>query len=51
MLSATLDRASPLPSAPARAEVIACHACGLVHRVPPLPHRTVARCTACKTPK
>jgi paraquat-inducible protein A len=28
-------------------EVIACHECGTVHRLPPMPHDTIARCTAC----
>lgn len=31
-------------------EVIACHACGLVHRLPPMPEETVATCNACGTP-
>ena len=37
-------------TAPARTtagEVIACHECGTVHRLPAMPNDTVARCTAC----
>jgi paraquat-inducible protein A len=28
-------------------EIIACHECGTIHRLPPMPHDTIARCTAC----
>src|SRR5690349_18919351 len=28
-------------------EVIACHECGTVHRLPPMPDDTIARCSAC----
>ena len=31
----------------AASEVIACHECGTVHRLPPMPDDTVARCRAC----
>ncbi len=37
-------------TAPARStagEVIACHECGTVHRLPAMPNDTVARCVAC----
>ncbi|MEK0083529.1 paraquat-inducible protein A [Benzoatithermus flavus] len=50
MLSATLARVPALPSPSEQEEMIACHACGLVHRLPPMTHRTIATCTACGTP-
>jgi paraquat-inducible protein A len=31
-------------------EVIACHECGTVHRLPAMPDDTIARCTACAAP-
>jgi paraquat-inducible protein A len=31
-------------------EVIACHLCGLVHRLPPMAEETVATCRACRAP-
>jgi paraquat-inducible protein A len=34
-------------SVAAEEEVIACHECGTVHRLPAMPDGTVARCTAC----
>lgn len=35
------------PSGPAGGEVIACHECGTVHRLPAMADDTIARCTAC----
>lgn len=37
------------PTAPARAneEIIACHECGLIHRLPPMRDHTIALCRAC----
>ena len=40
------ESAAP-PDGPAGGEVIACHECGTVHRLPAMPDDTVARCTAC----
>ena len=31
----------------AASEVIACHECGTVHRLPPMPDDTVAKCVSC----
>ena len=40
------DNAATL-GGPARDEVIACHECGTVHRLPVMGDDTIARCTAC----
>jgi paraquat-inducible protein A len=40
------DGAVPL-GGPAADEVIACHECGTVHRLPPMPDDTVAQCVSC----
>ena len=49
MATATMQRSdvSLLPAA-GEEEVIACHECGTVHRLPAMPDDTVARCTACE---
>lgn len=39
-----------MTSEPSAAEVIACHACGTVHRLPDMPDDSVARCVACGSP-
>ena len=38
---------SPPPSAAGAEEVIACHECGTVHRLPAMPDDSIARCVAC----
>ena len=40
-------RGSAPPAARRRGEVIACHECGTVHRLPAMPDDTIARCIAC----
>lgn len=50
MLSAVAHAARALPELRPREEVIACHACGLVHRLPPMGAETVASCRACGAP-
>ena len=37
----------PPPSAVGAEEVIACHECGTVHRLPAMPDDSIARCVAC----
>jgi paraquat-inducible protein A len=37
----------PPPSAAGAEEVIACHECGTVHRLPAMPDDSIARCVAC----
>ena len=48
-MASAIDRregAAP-PDSPAAGEVIACHECGTVHRLPAMADDTIARCTAC----
>lgn len=47
MLSAGLGSTRASAGPRAGEEVIACHECGLVHRLPPLPEESVALCRAC----
>jgi paraquat-inducible protein A len=48
MATSTIARsASPSPSGTDREEVIACHECGTVHRLPTMPDDSIARCTSC----
>jgi paraquat-inducible protein A len=47
-MATAVNRKSGLPAASAAAEeVIACHECGTVHRLPAMPDDTIARCVAC----
>ena len=47
MATVATTPSSALPSAPSPEEVFACHECGTVHRLPPMPDDTVARCVSC----
>ena len=38
---------SALPTPVSPEEVFACHECGTVHRLPPMPDDTVAKCVSC----
>ena len=46
MTTATAEDITP-PARSTAGEVIACHECGTVHRLPAMPDDTIARCTAC----
>ena len=48
-MASAIDRreGSAPPDSPAAGEVIACHECGTVHRLPAMADDTIARCTAC----
>jgi paraquat-inducible protein A len=48
-MASAIDRREGVvpPESPAAGEVIACHECGTVHRLPAMAHDTIARCTAC----
>jgi paraquat-inducible protein A len=46
VIAATAAARAASPPGPGE-EIIACHECGTIHRLPPMPHDTIARCTAC----
>ena len=47
-MATAVTRGSGSPPSPAAAgEVIACHECGTIHRLPAMPDDTIARCGAC----
>ena len=47
MATAVTRRSGDAPSPGTAGEVIACHECGTVHRLPAMPDDTIARCVAC----